>query len=209
MPLTPPTHALRTTPALLPPLVRAIDWTPFAAVIPLALAITTLGAPTPAEAIPCLRVAAVLLAAAAAFALIDPMEPSTAALPVPRSLRQNLRTLLALIPITLTWTTIAAVVAARSPTPLPWSGLTLEAGMLTATTLALAAVTVHRVPGKPAAAIATAALLALLAGTLPLSLWPAPGTPTWPRAHHLWLAALPIPLLTLLTANHHPFRRTT
>jgi hypothetical protein len=208
-----PIASLRVARALLPALIRAIDWIPFAAVLPIAVAITALGAPTPDEAVTCLRVAAVLLGAAAAFALIDLMEPSTAALPVPRALRQGLRTLIALFLVALSWAVIAAVVTLRSRTSLPWSGLTLEAAVLTTTALAAAALAVHRVAGKPAAGVATAALLALIAATLPLTgaawPWPEANTAGWSDAHRAWALALPVPLLVLYEANRRPCRRTT
>jgi hypothetical protein len=191
--------------ALLRPIARAIDWTPLTVTIPLTLAMAGFGASQPDVALTCTRFAALLLAAAAAFALIDPMDASTAALPVPRSHRQWLRTLTALTAVAATWAGIAALVAAGCPTALPWSGLTLEATVLTTTTLAATATATHYVPDKPAALTGIATTLLLAAATLPLptTMWATPGTPTWTPSHHQWTAALPLSLLALLQAHAH------
>ncbi|MFE2871344.1 hypothetical protein [Embleya sp. NPDC059259] len=160
----------------------------------------------------CVRVAAVLSGAASAFALIDPIKASTAALPVSRGLRQGLRTLLALLPVGLAWAAVVAVGTVRSDRALPWAGLTLEAAVPTCTALAAAASAVHRVPGKPATALAVGALPTLLAGTLalPASLWPWPDADAddWSHVHRLWAALLIVPALTLRHANHRPYRPT-
>ncbi len=203
---------LATTLALVRPLARAIDWTPLAVTVPLSLAISAWGAAEPDVALTCLRVAAVLLGAAAAFTLIDPMDASTAALPVPRAHRQWLRTLLALAAVAITWAAITGLVALLSPTALPWPGLTLEAAVLTTTTLAATATAVHHIPDKPAALTGAAVTLLLIAATLPLptTMWAAPNTPTWPDSHHQWAAALPMAVLVLLRANaHSPASATT
>ncbi|WP_439674330.1 hypothetical protein [Embleya sp. MST-111070] len=202
-------RTLRTARALLPTVVRAIDWIPFLAVAPIAVWVAAVGAPRPDEAVTCLRVAAVLLGAASAVAPLDPMESSTAALPVPRALRQGLRTLVALLPIALVWGVAAVVVTRRSPAALPWVGLTLEAAVLAVATVAAAAWAVHRVPGRTAALIAIGTVLTLVTATLalPISPWPEAGAPDWTGIHLAWAAALPVAVLVLLRANHRPFGR--
>ncbi|MYV96802.1 hypothetical protein, partial [Streptomyces sp. SID3343] len=196
---------LATASALIRPLAHAVDWVPLAVTIPLSLGMAGFGASQPDVALTCVRFSAVLLAAAAAFALIDPMDASTAALPVPRSHRQWLRTLLALAAVAGTWAAIVVLVGAACPATLPWGGLTLEAAVLTVTTLAATARATHHVPDKPAAltGIATTLLLTAAALPLPTTMWAAPGDPAWSDSHRQWGAALLLALPALLRANAH------
>lgn len=197
---------------LLVPLCRAIYWTPLlasGAVTPtLAVLITAgTGGITPADAIIVLRASALLVGAAAGFALADDMAVSTAALPSPRWLRQWLRTVLALGPSAIGWMATYAVTATSSAdgTTAPLASAALEAVVLVAVGLAGAAFAVRRIPGRHGAVAGTATLLGALVGSLFLagdwSPWPLPGDARWNTAHTGWLLALPITVAALTVAH--------
>ncbi len=173
--------------ALVLPLARAIDWLPLAATVPLVLAGAWL---TPGEfAVAVVRLAGALLAAAAAFTLVDDMAVTTAATPVPRWARQWARTLPAAGVAAAAWA--AAWRLAGMP-----GGLTASAGeAVAALLLALAGAgwAVRLWEGRAVALAGAAPVLAAGAGT-----W-APTGPGW------WWAAVPL-LLVTAAAHTDPAR---
>jgi hypothetical protein len=193
---------------LIRPVVRAIDWTPLLVACAVTLGLALIMAPTPYIASLVLRMSGLLLGAAAAFALVDPMAGSAGATPVPRWLRQWLRTVLAMGLAALAWGAALEIAAVRVPSTLPRAGLVLEAAVTLMVSLAAAAVAVRRLPGRPAAfsgvvaQLATAAVvIAVLRQNQP---WPLIGEPRWDQAHRGWLLALPVPVLLLAIANADP-----
>jgi hypothetical protein len=199
----------RSASALARPLTRAIDWSPLAIAALIVISFAAVVPPgeplSPMLALPLLRLTAVLLGAAAGFALVDAMAVSAGAVPVPRWVRQWARTVLALAAGGLAWGATYAVVAARlAPgVVMPLSGLVVEATVCALVGLAGSAMAVRRHPGRQAALAGAVVQLALYAGTqiLGADAWPAPGDDRWDLAHAWWLAALPLPVLVLAAAH--------
>ncbi|MEU2791637.1 hypothetical protein [Streptomyces sp. NPDC007100] len=194
---------------LLGPLARAVDWTPV-----LATAVVSLG--TAAATAPCavvepdsaavtLRLAGVLLGAAAGFALVDVAAAATTATPVPRWLRQWIRTLLVTSAAAAAWAATFLVLAARTAdgTQLRASGLATEAAVCLFGGLACTAVAVRRRPERLAAVTGAAALLTIAVSTLPCveDVWPYLGNPRWDDVHLAWLTAGLVPLPALAVAH--------
>jgi hypothetical protein len=198
--------------ALLKPLVRAIDWLPVAVVVSILAAVAALATPgrdlDPLAGLLTLRMGAVLLGAAAAFALVDAMTTSSGALPVPRWHRQWLRTLMTLAAVAVGWGVVYAIVTARLAPgfTLPLADMALEAAVCVLAGLAGSAFAVRRSEGRQAALLGGSAVPAvLLVGSLLLTgdlrPWPIPGEASWAAVHRGWLVALAVPLLVLLVAN--------
>jgi hypothetical protein len=200
---------VRSASALVRPLTRAIDWSPLAIAAVIAMSFAALVPPgeplSPVLALPLLRMTAVLLGAAAGFALVDAMAVSAGAVPVPRWVRQWARTVMAHTAGGLAWVATYAVVAARlAPgVVMPFSGLVVEATVCVLVGLAGSAMAVRRHPGRQAALAGAVVQLALYAGTriLGADAWPAPGDGRWDLAHTWWLAALPLLVLVLIAAH--------
>ncbi|MCG5217483.1 hypothetical protein [Streptosporangium sp. KLBMP 9127] len=200
---------------LLRPLLRAIDWPPAATVAVCTAAVALLAFPgrdlDPFTALTLTRMAGLLFGAASAFALVDAMSVSSGALPVPRWLRQWLRTLMVLVPVTAGWGLTYAIVLARlAPgASLPLAGTALEAAVCVLAALGGAAVAVRRSQGRQAALTGAAVLGALVVASLFLSgdlwPWPLPGDVSWEPVHRGWLAALPV-VLTVLVVAHRDLR---
>lgn len=199
---------------LLGPLIRAVDWTPVAAVasvsVGLALA-TTPGSPVePDNAAITLRMAGVLLGAAAGFALVDTASATTMVVPVPRWLRQWLRLLLVAAPIAAVWAGTFLILSVRlaEGAELAAPGLATEAIVCLLTGLACTAFVVRQRPERLAAVIGAAVLLGLAVITLPWfeAVWPYPGSPRWDKVHQVWLAVLPVPLVGLFLAHREVSR---
>ncbi|MFH8556232.1 hypothetical protein ACH4GP_28575 [Streptomyces celluloflavus] len=194
---------------LLPPLIRAIDWVPVgaAAVVSLGLALVTTpgSAVEPANAMVTLRMAGVLLGAAAGFALVDAAAVTTAVAPVPRWLRQWIRTLLVAGAAAAAWagTLLLLMVRLADGTEMRTPGLVTEAAVSLLIGLACTAVAVRQRPERIAAVIGAAALLVIAVSTLPYveDVWPYPASPRWGEIHRAWLWVLPTPLLTLALAH--------
>lgn len=198
---------------LVRPVVRAIDWTPLLVAGVVTVGLPIVMTPTPYIAALVVRLSGLLLGAAAAFTLVDPMAGSTAATPVPRGVRQGLRTVAALAVAALAWGSGLEIAAARVASTLPRVGLTVEAAVTVLVSLAAAAMLVHRWPGRPAAfsgAVAQLAAAALAVAVLRENQpWPAIGEPRWDLVHRGWLLALPVPVLLLVLAHadgHSPAR---
>ncbi|MFF4951434.1 hypothetical protein [Streptomyces chattanoogensis] len=195
--------------ALLPPLIRAIDWVPViaAAVVSLGLALATAPGSTvePSNATITLRMAAVLLGAAAGFALVDTAAVTTAVTPVPRWLRQWIRTLLVAGAAAAAWAGTYLLLTARlaDGTEIQTPGLVTEAAVTLLVGLACTAIAVRQRPERIAAVIGAAALLAVAVSTLPYmeDIWPYPTSPWWDEIHRAWLSVLPAPLLALALAH--------
>ncbi|MFI9050874.1 hypothetical protein [Streptomyces sp. NPDC053427] len=195
--------------ALLLPLLRAIDWVPLiaAAVVSLGLAMATTPGSTvePANATITLRMAGVLLGAAAGFALVDAAAVTTAVTPVPRWLRQWIRTLLVVGAAAIAWagTFLALTARLADGTEMQTPGLVTEAAVSLLVGLACTAVAVRQRPERMAAVIGAAALLAVAVSTLPYMeyVWPYPAGPRWDEIHQGWLSVLPAPLLALVFAH--------
>jgi hypothetical protein len=203
---------------LIPPLARAIDWTPLCAAALTMVTVVTVASPDPSVLLLILRMTSVLLGSAAAFALVDPMAVSTAAVPAPRWIRQWLRCLLALAAAAAAWSLAFTVASARSTGPLPLPGLAVEAATCVAVALTGSALAVRRLPGTAAALAGLLTQITVIACTLALPAalrpWPGIGDPHWTPAHQGWAAALPAVIALLAQANtdltgrprpfHHP-----
>ncbi|MEV6982930.1 hypothetical protein AB0M95_16935 [Sphaerisporangium sp. NPDC051017] len=201
---------------LLRPLTRAIDWTPVGvAILVTAAAAALIRSGSPAglhatDALVVLRMSALLLGSAAGFFLVDPMTDSTAAEPIPRWLRQWIRTALAIATSAVAWTCVYAITSSRlGPTAsLPTAGLVLEAAVCVSTGLACTAFAVRHRTERSAGLAGGAALLALFVVTLffqddlsNMSPWPMPNNPHWDSVHLIWLMVSPLPVIALTVAN--------
>ncbi|MFC4530544.1 hypothetical protein [Sphaerisporangium dianthi] len=113
----------------------------------------------------------------------------------------------------------AALLTARLPpgTGIPRGGAGVEAAVCVLVALAGAAVAVRMVRGRQAGTAGALTQLSLLAGTFFLEgdlwPWPPPGDPRWEPVHQGWSAALPLLALVLILAHRDPVtpppRRTT
>ncbi|MBM7772260.1 hypothetical protein JOD54_002464 [Actinokineospora baliensis] len=202
MPLT------RVSLSLFRPVVRAVDWVPFAgvAVAAVGLAVATGGDVRPFNLAATVRLTALLLGATAGFALLDPAAAATAATPVPRWIRQWTRTLVAFGASLAVWAVAFTVLAVRSAkgAQLGTGGYLLEACVCVAAGLAVTAVLARsRGADRSIAMTGAAVLFALAAATLfyPGRVWPLPGEPDWAPVHLAWLVVLPLPVLVLAHAN--------
>ncbi|MFF4650040.1 ABC transporter [Streptomyces sp. NPDC001380] len=176
------------------PVGRAVPRAPLAAGgglgLLLVLASRLTAHPDPQLGLWLLRAAALSGALGAASALDDPARRTTAAVPVPRPLRDGVRLVLVL-PVTAAWWA-AAVLAAPAGTPV--GAATVEAAALAAVAVASACAAVRfagaAVPGAPAAG----GLLVLVAAAAVLpdraALLVAAGAPGWREAHLRWAALL-------------------
>ncbi|MFH9424274.1 hypothetical protein [Streptomyces sp. NPDC017529] len=122
---------IRLAGVLLGPLVRAVDWKPVLATAVLSLGMAAATMPgavvEPDSAAVTLRMAGVLLGAAAGFALVDVAAVVTTVTPAPRWLRQWIRTLLVMGAAAAVWAVILLLLAARmgGGTQMRTSGLAL------------------------------------------------------------------------------------
>ncbi|MEV4113799.1 hypothetical protein [Nonomuraea sp. NPDC049695] len=153
---------MRVSLLLIRPLTRAIDWKPLALTVPVTVGLMApLGLLFPEIALGVQRMSALLLGGAAAFGLADAMDPDTAAAPVPRRLRQWLRTAMTVIPATLAWAAVH-VITARG---MPLREVVVEAAVLLLIGLVVTGFAVrHRAAGLAGGA----ALLIVIAATIPL-----------------------------------------
>lgn len=200
--------------SLVRPVSRAIDWVPFAAVlvVTIGLAAATGDQVRPYNLAATVRLSALLLGAAAGFALVDVATDATAATPVPRWLRQWTRTVLAFAAAMVAWGAVFAVLASRSMTgtELGTGGYLLEASICVSTGLACtAAVVRQRSADRSSAVFGAAVLLAVAASTLfyPGRVWPLPMEPDWVPVHDSWLFFAPVPLAVLVVANTERHRQ--
>ena len=202
---------------LLGPMARAVTWTPLAlsgAVGLIALRLTTTD-PTlrTLDLLFRFRVAAVALAAGAAFVLDDPSERTCAAVPCPVMLRRVARLAL-LVPVIVVWWLCAAGLLQSAPTgaSFPLARSALEIATLTVGTLAISTARLPRAiepVGGIAAGPALLALALVAATALPpqLALFVYPANSTWSGAGWRWCALLVVASLGLLAASRDPARR--
>jgi hypothetical protein len=187
------------------PTSRAVDWTPMLVASVVAIGLASIASPVSDVVLLVLRLSGVLLGAAAAFLLIDPMAASTEATPVHRWLRQWLRVGMALVPAMTAWGVALAVVALRTANDLPFSGLALEALACVTIGVAATALAVRRMAGKVAALAGLGAQVGLITISLVVpddsSPWPDPASPQWTEVHRFWLMGLALSLLVLASAN--------
>jgi hypothetical protein len=156
-----------------------------------------------------LRLAAVVLASAAAPAFDDETEPLAAASPTPLGVRRAARVLLLVVPLAAAWALLWHH-AGRHVTGMPSSWpVTLEAATLLATVVSIAAVACRH--GWHAGALAGPLLLVLVAGALllpdTLTPFPEPTQQHWTGAHRNWSACLALTLIALMVASRDPGKR--
>lgn len=200
--------------AMVPHLIRAIDWIPFAvaeAVIMCLAFGTSPGAQlADGNMLATTRMSAVLLAAVVSFALVDHMAATTAAVPTPRWLRMWLRTGIAGVAALAGWAVTLVVLLGRlAPDSRVTPGLlVLEAAGCVLTGLAITAVLIRRRPEQASAVAGAAGVLVLATGSLLLRerVWPTPEEAGWDHAHLIWWAVVPVALV-LLGFAHRGVRR--
>jgi hypothetical protein len=197
----------RQTGLLVRPLARAVPWMPVlgaAALSGLTVLPALLREPEPHSALWGLRIAAMLLGAAASFALADRMVPVAVA-PTPRWLRQWLRTGLAVVPAATVWIGLYALVRAvlGAGSAAPGGELAVEAAVCGLTGLAGAAVAARVTAAGALTGPATqgALVLASLFLTGSLDPWQSPGSEHWTAVHVGWSALLPVIALALIIGN--------
>ncbi|WP_143047065.1 hypothetical protein [Amycolatopsis xylanica] len=187
---------------LVKPIGRAIDWTPFAVAVPAVLGLAFAAGGEPVSLAATVRLGALLPGTAAGFAVVDPLSVVT---PVPRWVRQWLRTLLAFAAAAAAWCAVFGVFAVRAApgTVTGFGGYALEAAVCVSAGLACTAVVAVRRADRVSGAVGAAVLLALAASTLFYEgrVWPLPEEPEWAAVHHAWLLVLPVPLMVLTLAN--------
>lgn len=196
---------MRLSLRLLRPTSRAADWTALLAACAMTVGLASIASPAGDVMLLVLRMAGVLLGAAAAFILIDPMARSTLATPVHRWLRLWLRVGMALVPAMTAWGLTFAVSAWRTTVDLPLAGLALEALVCATVAITATAFAIRWLDGKIAALAGLATQVALIAisliGPADFSPWPQPDSPQWTATHRFWLAGLVLSLLALAGAS--------
>jgi hypothetical protein len=189
------------------PSVRAVPPGPMAAAVALATVGTLpalLGAPEPASQVWGLRIAGVLLGAAASFAMVEPMALLSVTA-TPRWLRQWTRAVTVLLPTAAVWLLLFAVADFSSTAPLPLGGLAVEA--LTCGLAGLAGgAAAARHGSSPTTGLAGAVTQGvLIAATLFVparhSPWALPATPGWEATRGWWPAVLVVLAVALTAAN--------
>lgn len=206
--------------ALLAPTARTVPWAPLAAGAALGLTMVALPAvfsqePGLALVVTLLRVSALSGALGAAFLLDDPARHTTAAVPVPRLLRQVLRVGLVLPAAALWWVAVLGVARATLPPGrregLPLGALTVEAAALLAFALALGAGAVRWGSGLPPSALAAPGVLALVVAVAVLperfALLVQVGHSRWAEAHQWWAGLLAAAALAHLALGLQPTGR--
>lgn len=162
------------------------------------------------EALLVLRLVAVLLAAAVSFALDDRARAALAGVPSPLWWRSALALALPLALAATVWVLATAWVSSRVAGGLPVAALSLEAGALAMTGLALAGL-LCRWRDLPEPGAVTGPLVLAMIVLLPqlparVALHVAPG-PAWTAAHLRWSVLLAVALAVLLTSVRDPARR--
>jgi uncharacterized integral membrane protein len=199
---------------LVPHVIRAVPWWPFAAAAVLAVVaqVPALRSnPDPRWVLTGLRLAAAVLGAAAGFALPDLMA-ATVITPMARWRRQWLRLAVLLLPAILVWSSIYVVVRAMVGPALSWPAgfVILQAAVCGLLPLAAAAVGARyrnsaagALPGPVTQGVAVVLTLFLTERASP---WPVPVSAEWTTAQRGWPVALALVLLTLLIANRETTR---
>lgn len=196
--------------ALAPALLRAVRWQPVpAAGLCSGAVLWWQDARTTAEgnAVWLLRVVALLLAAALAFALDDRTRATLAAVPTPQWWRSGVRLLVAGLPAAFVWGGALAWVEHRSAGAVPGPALTLEMAALAAVALAVAGGLARwRDQPEPGLFVGPILLAAgLLIPRLPrqVALAVLPG-PDWAAAHLRWSVLLAVTTAVLAASWRDP-----
>jgi hypothetical protein len=199
--------------ALAPALVRAVRWQPALAAGLCSGAVLWWqddSAVAAGDAVWLLRVVALLLAVALAFALDDRTRATLAAAPTPQWWRSGVRLLVAGLPAALVWAGALAWVEHRSGGAAPGGALTLEMAALAAVALAVAGGLARwRDQPEPGLLVAPTLLGAgLLIPQLPrqVALTVLPG-PDWAAAHLRWSVLLAVTAAVLAASWRDPAAR--
>jgi len=160
-----------------------------------------------------LRIAAILIALGAAFALDDPTEETTGHLPTPRWLRRAVRVGLVAPVVILTWALLISLALRSSidPDPFPTGALTLELATLVSASLAISAASARFVPEAMGGVAAGPLLLGLVGGAYFLPSKAAlflldPHAERWRAAHDVWRVLLLIAVAALAFVSRDPWR---
>jgi hypothetical protein len=192
---------------LVRPVTRAVPLGPMAAAVTLSLVGTLpafLDAPEPASQVWGLRVAGVLLGAAASFGMVEPMS-LLAVTATPRWLRQWARVMAVLLPTAVVWSLLYALTDASSAALLPLGDLVVEA-----LTCALAGIVGGAAAARHGGGATTGLAGAVTQGGLICatlfvparhSPWALPATPRWEAGRGWWLAVLVVLAVALIAAN--------
>jgi hypothetical protein len=198
---------------LAPALVRAVRWQPVLAAGLCAGAVLWWQDDRTAakgDAIWLLRVVALLLAVALAFALDDRSRVTVAAVPTPQWWRGGLRVLVAGLPAALVWGGALAWIQHRSGGAVPGGALTLEMTALAGVALAVAGGLARwRDQPEPGLLVGPILLVAgLLVPQLPrqVALAVPPG-PDWAAAHLRWSVLLAVTAAVLAASCRDPAAR--
>ena len=198
---------------------RVLPWGQLAGAAAVGMVFLVLLRPKGADSGPpvgALRMAALLLAAAAGLCLDDRSEPTVAASPTTRMARRAVRLGVGMAPTAAAWAVLVAVAVVLTPShSLPVAALTLEAAGMAAVGLAMAALAVPWAPDGLGGVASGPALLALLLGSYVASLrWQvfnmlpvAPEDPAWMGAHVRWAMLLALSLVTVLACSVDPARQ--
>ena len=212
---------VRTAALSVRPVARSVRWGPLLGAGLAGGALVGLMSPDHPDAsagLAVLRLAAVLLAAGAAFALDDRAADTRAPSPTPLRARRALRLAVVVVAGAGLWavvTATAAVVAPAGQEPLPVAGATLEAAAMLAFTLAAAVVAGRWAPhGLGGVAGGPTLTFAVLALYLAQMRWPrhltffalGPGDPAWGPAQLRWSAVLALALGILALESLDPAR---
>jgi hypothetical protein len=187
--------------------VRAVPPGPMAAAVLLSavgMLPACLNAPEPASQVWGLRIAGVLLGAAASFGMVESMS-LLAVTATPRWLRQWTRAMTVLLPTAVVWLLLYAAADSSSTASLPFGPLAVEA--LTCAFAGIAGgAAAARHGGGPTTGLAGAVTQGcLIAATLFVpakqSPWALPAAPGWEATRGWWLATLVVLALVLTAAN--------
>ena len=194
------------------PVTRAVPVGPMAAAVALSLVgmlPAVLDAPEPASQVWGLRVAGVLLGAAASFGMVEPMSLLTVTA-TPRWLRQWVRAMTVLLPAVVVWSLLYAAADASSGASLPLGDLAVEA-----VTCAIAGIVGGAAAARHGGSATTGLAGAVTQGCLICatlfvparhSPWALPATPGWEAGRGWWLAVLVVLAVALIAANREVLR---
>jgi hypothetical protein len=208
---------MRVAAALVVPTLRAVKWLPMILSLAIGLALLMLSVVLPDNVDPSqlltwVRTSAVFGALSVAFLLDDPAATTTAAAPVPVSVRRAVRIGLALPVLACWWGAVLAACATFAPqAPVPTAALLLEGATMTVATLTLSVICARWVPeGLGGVAAAPGLLLgAALAAALPepVALFTTPNSPHWASSHYGWVGILAACCAAVVLSSRSPAGR--
>ncbi|MDP9682711.1 ABC transporter [Streptomyces griseoviridis] len=199
---------------LVRPVARTVPWRALGAAggvgLLLAAAVRWADGPPPSTALLALRCAALTGGLGLASLLDDPARHTTAAVPVPRPVRQALRAALVAPPVALWWAAVLLLVPADLRPPA--ADVTLEAAAVSLLACAGAAVALRLTEGtRPGRAVAGALLAAALTGPLLLpdrwTLLVQPADPRWAASHDRWAGLAVATAVVWALSAREPLRR--